>query len=197
TGVRYPVRRADKVGADADHADDQAAEERAADAPAAPEEADAADHGGRDGIEQNRAAPERQVDRVEAGGEDDPAQAGHRAGDDEAENPDQLDIDAGAPRRLGVTADRVDVAPKRRPACEIGEENDDEKDYQPHERHPPRVVADRDGGEGKPAVEEHADNGDDQVSRWEPCTPAADVGPQRRERKERGEDDCDDPARVL
>ena len=163
--VLDPVGRADQVGAVADHADDQAAEERAADAPAAPEEADAADHGGRDGIEQDRAAADGQIDPVEAGGEDDPAEAGHRPGDDEAENPDQLDVDAGAARSLGVAADRVDVTPEGRPACEVGRRGRRRRG-RPGRRAARRgVVADRDDGQGEPAVEDDADHGDDRCFR--------------------------------
>ena len=59
------------------------------------------------------------------------------------------------------------------------------------------MVADRDDGERKPAVEEDADDGDDQVSGREPCAAPADVGPQRREGEQRREHNRDDPASVL
>ena len=52
--------------------------------------------------------------RADVRREHDAAEAGHRAGDHEDEDPDARDVDAGAPRRLGVAADGVDVAAERR-----------------------------------------------------------------------------------
>src|SRR5215217_9667795 len=109
------VRRADQRQAVRDRRDHERSEQGADDAAAAAEEAGPADHGSRDRLEQDRAAARIQVDGAQPRGEYDPAHRGHRPGDHEHDDPDERDVDPGAPRRLGVAADRVDVPPERRP----------------------------------------------------------------------------------
>src|SRR5512133_1106720 len=175
--VLDPVGRADKVGAVADHPDDQAAEERPADPAAAAEEADAADHSRRDRVEQERAAAEGQVDRVQAGREDDTAQAGTGAGDREAEDADQLHVDAGTAGGLGVATHGVDVPAEGRSAREVREEHDHEHHDQPDQRHAARVVADGDRAEDQGAVEDDAPDAQEQVPGRQAGSPPAEVGP--------------------
>src|SRR5205814_5979304 len=171
---------ADEIDAIRDHADDQAAEEGAADPAAAAEEADPADHGRRDRVEQDCAATGAfETDAVEAGGEDDASHCGHRTGDHEDEDPDQLDVDPRAPGSLGVAANRVDVAAESRPAGDVSREHDEEDDDQSDERHTRsrlRLVADVDGSEGQPREECDPDDGENDVPGWEACPPAAEVG---------------------
>src|ERR687884_845074 len=79
------VGGAHEVDPVAHHPDDQPAEERAAHAPAAAEEADAADHRSGDRVEEQRAAAGRQIDRVQARGKYDSTEPGHSARDHEDE----------------------------------------------------------------------------------------------------------------
>ena len=68
------------------------------------------------------------------------AEGGHRPGDHEDGEADPLDVDAGAPRRLGVPADGVDVAAERRPVGDERPEDQQHHHQQPGERHPaPRI----------------------------------------------------------
>src|SRR5207249_8759701 len=97
-------------------------------------------------------------------GEDDPAKPGHPAGDHEDQDPDQLDVDAGATGGFGVASDRVDVTAEGRPAGDIRAEDDDEQHDQPDERHPASVVADRDGRERETAVEGDANRRQERVA---------------------------------
>ena len=77
-----------------------------------------------------------------------------RARDHEDEHPDARDVDARAPRRLGIAADRIDMPPEGRPPREEGQQ--DQEDHHDHagERQPEvvllddAVVADRDHAEG-------------------------------------------------
>ena len=85
----------------------------------AAEEADAADDGRRDRVEEDRAAAGVQVDRAKARREDDAAEGGHHPEIMKTIRRIRCDVDAGAPRRLGVPADGVDVAPEGRA---VGEE---------------------------------------------------------------------------
>ena len=75
--VDRAVAVARRVHAVGDRGDDERANQRAPHLAAAAEEARAADHGGRDGVEQERSAADVQVDRVEARGEDDAADTRH------------------------------------------------------------------------------------------------------------------------
>ena len=127
-----------------DRRDHERAEERVPDLAAAAEQARAADHGCRDRVDQERAAARVQVDAVQAGSEDDAAEPGHRAGDHEDEHPHAGDVDACAPGRLGVAADRVDVPTERRA---LGDERQDSaRDHQ-----------EQDEGDAAVAVADHHD----------------------------------------
>ena len=68
--------------------------------------------------------------------------------EDEADRLDVRDVDAGAPRGLGVAADRVDVPAERR-AHEQEREHDHERD---HQRHDPRHALDDDRRRGTLAL---------------------------------------------
>ena len=85
------------------------------DATAAAEEARAADHGGGDDAEQQVAAAGAGRDGPGTRGEHDASHAGHEAADHEHEDAHAVDVDPGAPGRLGVAADRVHVAPEAHP----------------------------------------------------------------------------------
>ncbi len=158
--------------------------------------------------------PALQVHRLEPRGEDDPADAGHDPGDREHEDPHARDVDAGAPRGLGVAADGVDVAPERRALREErqSDEEDEHEERSQREtlrlravhrerralrarRRPRRVVADRDvpkHATATPASLSDRHPGVDGQAR----TSLADHAAQRDEGVRPGDDRGDEPADV-
>ena len=139
--VDRPRRVTTDIQAVRDRRDDERAEQGAAHLAPAPEQAHAADDRGRDRVEQERAASDVQVHGLETRREDDPADAGHDPGDHEHENPHARDVDAGAPRRLGVAADRVDVAPEGRALCQERQAHEEHEHENRGERQSERLRA--------------------------------------------------------
>ena len=66
------------------------------------------------------------------------------ARDHEDDDPDAGDVDAGAPGRLGVAADGVDVPAERRPLGDERPEDEHDDHQQQRERNAAVLVADRD-----------------------------------------------------
>ena len=66
-----------------------------------------------------------------AADQQDPGDRRQRRADDEAGQPDPEDVDAGAPSRLGVAADGVDVAAPCGPGQQRGEHH--QEDHQHHD----------------------------------------------------------------
>ena len=105
--------QAEQAEAVVDRADHERAEDGALHVAATAEQRRAADDRGGDRVQQDRAAARVGVDRAQARGEHDAADRRHERADREAGDLDPVDVDARAPRGLGVAADRVDVAPER------------------------------------------------------------------------------------
>ena len=124
------------------------------------EQARAADHGGGDGVEQDRAAAGAEVDRVEARGEDDAADGRHAARDREDRDPDELHVDAGAVRGLGAAADRVDVPAERRAPGDERPEREQRDHQHAGERHAASVIADRDDAQDDDRDQRDAQGGE-------------------------------------
>ena len=95
-----------------DQREQQHARERTEHAALAAVERDAADHGGREDLEDDsRRLTLVRRHRVDLAGGHQPGHRGEDAGEHPAADPDPVDLDAGRASRLDVAADRVHGAP--------------------------------------------------------------------------------------
>src|SRR5579862_608436 len=132
-----------------DAADEEAAENAVDGLTPAAEEADAADDGGGDGVQDELTGVGRigAVLAVEEGTEQDAAEAGGRRAQREGPRTDPDQADAGAPGGLGVAADGVNVAAEAGPLEQDRPGAEDDEHDGDHPRNPPH------GHEGGAAVD--------------------------------------------
>ena len=123
-----PRAQAEQAQAVGDAGDHERAEQRGLDVPAPAEQRRAADDRRGDRVQEDLAAARVRVDRAQPRGEHDAADGRHQRADREAGDADPVDVDARAPRRLGVAADRVDVAPEARAPQDVGPEDEQHAD---------------------------------------------------------------------
>src|SRR6185437_3879080 len=150
--------QAEQLQAVGDDPDDQAAEHRINHLAAPAEQARPADDCGGDGVQHVRAAVDAAGDRAEIGGVDDPGDAGGQAAQRERRYPNPVRMDTGPPSRLGIAADRVDVAAEPGPAEQGGVDDQDPK----HDQHYPGQTAHREQQSAAVGVaDQHHDDASD------------------------------------
>lgn len=114
-------RQREQVHAVGDRADDQSAQQSRPDRTSATEEAGPGDDRTGDGHEQQVAAAGGLVDGGEPRGRENAAGRSERRTQDEHEHPDVVDLDPRTAGRLGIAADREDVAAYARGLGDIHE----------------------------------------------------------------------------
>src|SRR5579859_1905364 len=119
-----------------DAADEEAAEHTVEGLTPAAEEADPADDGGRDGVQDKLTGVGRvgAVLTVEEGAEQDAAESGGRRAQREGPGADAGDADAGAAGRLGVAADGIEVAAEADPPEHERPDAEHDEDDRDHPR---------------------------------------------------------------